>query len=137
MSKGGAPLSKFTPERVDAIIADIGDFVPYKIAAESNGIAEVTFYDWIKNGVRDFLDGKESEYTRLVKSLRNIEKNRIKQLSRNIHESEKGHKGAEWILEHSFWRYFSANAAVVEFNRRLDAMEQNNAGKKEMDSKCD
>lgn len=131
-----AQLSKFTPERVKAILADIADHIPYKIAAESNGIADSTFYDWIYTGVGHFRDDIESDYTRMVESLRTIEKKKVKELVETVKKSGKGHKGAEWTLEHVFWKYFSSNAAIKEFDARLTKMEEKNSAK-EVDSKGD
>ena len=121
--KAGRLLSKFTPERTKAILADIAEYVPYKIAAESNGIADSTWYDWLYNGVRDMKLGIESDYTRLVESLRDIEKDRIKELTKDTRTSEKGHKGAEWVLERVFWKHFSSSVPVMEFEERLLKLE--------------
>lgn len=125
MAKNKGPaLTKFTPDRVKLILQDISDHVPYKIAAEANGIGESTFYDWLLNGARDFKAGIDSDYTRLVESLRTVERERIKDLVGNVRDSSNGHKGAQWTLEHVFWRHFSSNAAVIDFNERLSKIEE-------------
>lgn len=119
----GAVITKFTPERVSRILNDIKDCIPYKIAAESNGIANATLYDWIDNGIRDFNAGIESDYTKLVEALREIEKSKINKLLRNIENEKKGHKGAEWMLQTVFWKHFSSNAATIDLNERLEKLE--------------
>lgn len=118
------PITKFKPERVKAILDDIKRGVPYVIAAEKNGIHESTFRDWRKNGRRDLLAQVESDYATLVRSLREIEAQRISASLVDIRGSEKGHRGKEWELERSFWRYFSSKAVEIEVNERLDNLEE-------------
>ncbi len=125
---GGRPITKFKPERVEAILNEIKKGIPYVIAAEMHGIHESTFRDWRRNGRRDILEQIDSDYAKLVRSLREIEGNRIAMNISTIRESEKGHRGKEWELERSFWRYFSAKASEIELNERVEALEDKKGG---------
>lgn len=131
----GRPITKFKKERVNAILSDIKKGVPYTVAAEKNGIHESTFRDWRRNGRRDMLSQIESDYSKLVRSLREIEAERISKNIAEIRESEKGHRGKEWELERSFWRYFSAKAAEIELNERVEALENKKEDSKIEDKK--
>jgi hypothetical protein len=117
------PHDKFTPERVNKILADIGEYVPYKIAAEANGIHIDTFKEWLLQGVFDLKHGIESEHAKMASSLRNIEMNKIKENTGKIGKGKYGHKGSEWLLERVFWKYFTQSAADKEFEERLSALE--------------
>lgn len=125
---GGRPITKFTPERVEAILNEIRRGIPYVIASEMHGIHESTFRDWRRNGRRDILAQVESDYAKLVRSLREIEGERIANNLLEIRDSEKGHRGKEWELERSFWRYFSAKASEIELNERVEALESQKGG---------
>lgn len=120
----GPPLSKFKPERVAKILKDIGQGVPYKIAAESNGVADATFYDWMSKGMADLRQEIVSDYTAMVEALREIEKERIIRNQSNIENSPDGHEGAKWVLERCFWKYFSSKAPEIEFEERLSSIER-------------
>ena len=70
--KGGRP-TKFNQGRVEAILEAISRYVPYRIAAEANGIGERTFYHWLKQGIEDIEKGVDSDFSRFLQSLRKIE----------------------------------------------------------------
>ena len=110
-------------EVIDLILADIKRGAPNKHAAEANGISEVLFYYWIKQGVLDLTYGVDSIHARLVKSLRKIEQEEIIECRSAIKETDKGHKGAEWTLEHVYWRQFSSNAPAIDLNERMERLE--------------
>jgi hypothetical protein len=115
---------KFSQPIADGIIKDIANGVPYKISCESFGISYSTFRSWLQNATRDQNEGKETIYTQFLSSLRNVQKNIISNHVSAISESDKGHKGKEWILERSYWQYFSSKAAEMELNERVEALEQ-------------
>lgn len=122
-SKNGRP-TKFNAKIADAIVKDIADHVPYKIAAQANGICERTLYYWMDRGLSDMENDLQSDYRHFLQSLRVIEVNKIKQHISKIETTEKGHKGSQWILEHVFWRYFSSSVATIELNERLEKLER-------------
>lgn len=120
--KGGRP-TKFNPERIRSILHSISQHVPYRIAAQANGIGERTLYYWLKQGIDDMNNDIDSDYSRFLQSLSNIEQERIIGCIKLIEESHKGHRGCQWLLEHVFWKYFSSNTANIEFNERLTRLE--------------
>ena len=118
---------KITSHISEAILNAITEHIPYKIASESNGICERTFYNWLKKGSVDMEQGIESEFSQLLQSLRKIEANKIEMHLKKISETSKGHRGSQWILEHVFWRYFSSSTAIIELNERLERIENKHA----------
>lgn len=122
--KGGRP-TKFEQGRVDAILEAISRHVPYRMAAEANGVGERTFYYWLKQGIEDIENGVDSDFSRFLQSLRKIESNRITEYTENILKTSKGHKGCQWVLEHVFWKYFSSSAPIIELNKRFEQLERN------------
>lgn len=130
-------------EKLDLILKDISNGCTNRHAALSNGISERHFYEMIKQGVCDLESGYESLYSYLAQSLAEIEKKEISLCRKQILNDEKGHKGAEWTLEHAYWRYFGSNAANIEMNERLEKLESkrngdsSNEGEKELDSGSD
>jgi len=121
---GGRP-SKLNEERMNAILDDISHHVPYKIAAQANGIAERTLYHWIERGHADMENSIESDYSKFLHALARIKTDIIKHHVENIISSSKGHKGSQWILEHVFWQYFSSNVGIIELNERIEKLEKN------------
>lgn len=115
---------KFDTPTTNAILKDIAEGIPYRVAAESNGVAHSTMKYWISQGTKDLLEGKNSYHAQFLTSLREVEKKNIKRHMNNIQSDEKSHKGSEWVLERSFWQYFSAKAAEVDLDERLTALEQ-------------
>ena len=115
---------KFDKPTSDAILKDIEDEVPYELACESNGVGYTTFRLWIANGARDVENGKNSYYAQFLKAIRDIQKKRVTKHLKNVKISEGGHKGAQWMLERAYWKYFSPNIADIELNERVQALEQ-------------
>ena len=123
MSKIGRP-TKFTPERRAAILESIKARIPYQIAAEANGICEDTLYDWINHGIRDRKAGIDSDFARFSEDLKKIEQELIKKHLERIDYNEERWQAQAWILERRWWKHFSPNAAVLDFNKRLERMER-------------
>lgn len=114
---------------------------PVKYAAESNQLTKQQFYNIINQGLCDIEnDNLDTLPVFLVDSLRTIERDDVIRCLSDIRENDKGHKGAEWILEHKYWREFGANAQIKELSDDIDKLKQKkdelNNGKetKEMDS---
>lgn len=116
-------FQKITQETIDAILKDIQEGSPNKHAAESNGISESHFYNLISQGIVDIEYGlNDSLQAKMVVSLRIIEKKEIKECRKKIKNSRFSHKGAEWILQHSYWRYFSNNSPVRELADEIERL---------------
>jgi len=115
--------SKFTPERRAAILKDIGDRIPYEFAAEANGISEETLYDWLRSGKRDRDAGIDSEFAKFSEDLKAIERKKIRHHLEKIEQNPERWQADAWILERRWWKQFSPNAAVLDFNKRLERME--------------
>lgn len=131
-------IMKFSQPVAEAILKDITDEVPYEIAAESNGVAYPTFKLWITNGKRDLLAGKKTYYSQFLTAVRDIQKNRVKKHLNRVQDAENGHKGAQWILEKAYWKYFSAKTAEIELHERVSELEDkkatNDVGKTKTDA---
>lgn len=135
------PFRKLTKELVDILVKDIAEGSTQVLAAESNGLTESIFYIWRAQGKVDIDVGNDSLCAYLVKSLANVKKKEVKRCRAEIASSDRGHKGAEWTLEHAYARDFSGNAVVQEFNHELeefkDKLAQGKNDGKQMDSKSD
>jgi hypothetical protein len=118
------PPRSLTDEAIANILKDIEEGSPKKHAAESNGVSESGLHLAIKQGITDINAGEhDSRYARLVKSLREIEKAEIKWCRQRIKESDKGHKGAEWTLEHAYWRQFCGDAKILQLAKEVDELK--------------
>lgn len=118
---------KFDQQKVNGILKDIENGIPFKISCESYEISYSTFKTWIENGVRDLLDNKSTYYTQFLASLREVQKRVIEKNQKKIASNEKSHKGAEWLLERSYWQYFSARVADLELEERISKLEEKKA----------
>lgn len=120
-NKKSYPFRTVTQEKIDAILEAIKEGAPNKYAAEANGISESHFYNLINQGICDFNhDVLDSLPARLVVSLRNIEMEEIISCKKDIRVSEKGHRGAEWTLEHAYWRTFSSDGNIRELAEDIE-----------------
>jgi hypothetical protein len=116
---------KVNQERIDQILYWIKQGSPIKYAAESNGITKTHFYNLVKQGLCDMdHDIHDSIHARLVNSLRSIERDDVISCLYDIRHNDKGHKGAEWILEHKYWREFGGNAQIKELSDDIEKLKQ-------------
>lgn len=128
---------KFDLPTTEAILQDLRDEIPYKFAAESNGVAMSTLQLWLDNGMKDLREGKsESNYAQFLLAVRKIEKERVKRHLSNIGSDGKSHRGSEWILERSFWKHFG-KAAEIELNERVEKLENKKANDNVVETKAD
>lgn len=125
---GGGQPTKLTPEREAAILDSISRHVPYAVAALANGIHPDTLYEWLNRAKRDMKEQKITIYTKFSESLNKIEQDFMDKLTSEINSCCKNWQAKAWILERRHWKHYSQNAAVIEFNRRLDEMEANQKG---------
>ena len=121
-----------TEERMAAILRDVARGIPKKYAAESNCITESSFYNAIRQGLTDIAhDETDTRWAHMVVSLRKIESEEIAWCRKSIKESEKSHKGAEWTLEHAYWREFCGDAKIIQLAEEVDELKSEKANEKE------
>jgi len=122
-NKRGYLFKKLNKPLIDSIVKDIAEGSTQKLAAESHLISERIFYNWIKQGECDLYEDKESLCTYLVQSLANVKKKEVKWCREKAKNAEKGHKGAEWTLEHAYQKDFSANVAIQELAQEVEELK--------------
>jgi hypothetical protein len=120
---GAGRPTKFTPDRIHAIILDIAHCIPHKLAAESNGICEDTLYSWINKGMEDLKNDIDSDYAKFSVSIKRAETSRIRTHIGNIAERVDKWQADAWILERRWWKYYGQSAAVIEMQKRLERLE--------------
>jgi hypothetical protein len=117
------PMRKLNKKLIDKIVKDISEGSPHCYAAEANGITESIFYVWLDQGKIDVVHGDDSLCAYLVESLAKIKQKEINKCRKAIVSSKKGHKGAEWTLEHAYWRQYSSNVAAIELSKEIQEMK--------------
>lgn len=135
------PFRKLSKELVDIIVQDLKEGSTQKLASESNGITNRIFDIWRKQGEIDLEHKNDSLCAYLVLSLAKIRQQEVKWCRSVIKKHKKGHKGAEWTLEHAYWRSFGNKAEVIELAEEIQNFQsQHGMGRddeNEMDSKSD
>lgn len=118
------PFRKLTKELIDILCDDIERGSPHKFAAEANGATEAIFNIWRNQGVVDI---EHEQYDTLpaylVASLAKIKQKEVQWCRKAIKSRHKGHKGAEWTLEHAYWQHYSNNAPVQELQKEFDELK--------------
>lgn len=121
VKKHNYPPRKLTQEKLDKILFDVREGAPYKYAAESNFISERHFYYMMLQGIVDIENDKmQTIYAQLVQGLRDIEMAEIKECRKNIKSKAKGHRGAEWTLEHVYWKTYGTDAKLMELAKEIE-----------------
>jgi hypothetical protein len=115
--------TKFTSERCASIIDAVSHRIPYKLAAESNGICMDTLYEWFKIGRKHNEENIESEYSLFSEALKRAEMQRVRKHTDNISERPERWQADAWILERRWHMYFGPNAQLNELNERLNKVE--------------
>lgn len=114
---------KVNQQMLDAILEDIRKGSPRKHAAEANGISRRHFHHLIAQGILDLEFGKiDTIHARLARSLRQIEQEEIQWCREKARFSEDGHKGAQWTLEHAYWRDFGKDANSKELAEEIEQL---------------
>jgi hypothetical protein len=114
-----------TQEKIDAVLKDISEGSTKKHASEANGISCRHFHYLIAQGIVDIeWDKPHTMCANLVRSLRKIEQNEIKWCRNATREHEDGHKGAQWTLEHAYWRYFGKDANAKELAEEIERLRE-------------
>lgn len=119
---GGRP-PKYTPERLERILQDIADRIPYEFAAEANGIDESTLYDWINKGKLDNQNDLDTPLAQFSKDIKRIEANKIKYHMQKISDNVERWQSDAWVLERRFYKHFGANVLQKEQEERLSKLE--------------
>lgn len=132
------PFRTVNKKVIDGIVQEIKEGATNRHAALVNGISPRHLYNLIAQGILDIECEKyETLPAHLVLSLSKIESIEIKECKKDIRASEKGHKGAEWILEHAFWRHFGKDAVAKEVSEQLELLrdEIKNGSKQNAENK--
>lgn len=115
--------TKFTPERRASIISDISRRIPYRLAAEANGICEATFFDWMNTAKVHQLEGIDSDYTRFSESIKRAELTRVLEHTDMIAAKPERWQADAWLLERRWPDLFGASVLLSELNNRLSNLE--------------
>lgn len=118
------PFKKLNKELIDNIVKDIEEGSTHKYASQANNITESIFNIWRKQGEMDIAFENDSLCAYLVVSLAKIKQKEIKKCRKMIKDAKKGHKGAEWTLEHAYWREYGSNAPVRELAEEIEALRE-------------
>ena len=110
-------------EAKDGIIESIRARVPYAVAAEANGVREGILYSWLRKGFSAKRDGKPNAYTEFAQAIKKIEQEKITEHLNAVNATPERWQAHAWILERRWWKHFSPQAALIEMNKRLDAMD--------------
>lgn len=113
-----------TDEQIDKIISDVKRGSPKKYACLANGVSERHFYYMVDQGKCDIHHGNLStKCARIVQSLYSIDQDKIISCCTDIRKHKSGHKGAQWILEHFYWREFSGDAKLMMMAEELEKLK--------------
>lgn len=121
--------TKFTPERCAAIIDAISHRIPYELAAEANGIAEKTLYNWLDQGYKDQLEELDTPYSDFLQSIKRVEMTKVRLHSDIIAERPERWQADAWLLERRWPKYYGSNVLLKELNERMTKMEGVQHGK--------
>lgn len=108
------PFKKLTKKLVDILVKDISEGSTHKLAALSNGITPRIFDIWRNQGEIDVEHEVDSLCAYLVLSLNKAKQKEVKACRTDIRISPKGHIGAQWTLEHAYWREYGNDAKAME-----------------------
>src|SRR3990167_933993 len=125
---------KISDERINKIVDSISSNCPYQVAAWGAGICETTLFDWLKTGKEDIANDIDSLYSRLAKSVKEAEHNKMKDHLSVIQSAtdgeEKNWQARAWILERRWRQYFGQDAAqLAEIKQMHSEMKEMTKGK--------
>lgn len=117
------PSLKVTKQVIDSILSEIEKGGTRRHSSEANGITDRHFQYLLQQGKCDMEHANYSTiYAYLVLSLRKIELIEIQHCRKSIKELKKGHKGAQWTLEHVYWRDFGPNTETKELSEEMEQL---------------
>jgi hypothetical protein len=108
------PFKKLSKKLIDKLVNDIQQGSTHILAAESNGLTEAILSIWRKQGKIDLEHEQDTLCSYLVKSLAKVKQDEVIWCRKSTKKSDKGHKGAEWTLEHAYQKDFSNNPIIRE-----------------------
>ncbi len=114
------PFKKLNKKLIESLCKSIKKGSPVCYAAESLGITERIFYIWVQQGRIDIDLQEDTLPASLVQSLAKIHEDEIQWCRQSIKSNEKGHKGAEWTLEHAHWRQFGTSAPILQLAQEME-----------------
>jgi hypothetical protein len=115
--------SKFTPERVEAILKSVSERIPYRFAALANGLSEKGLYAWIKEGKHHIENDIQSPKADFVIKLNQLEQERIQGHMESLAKGKKNWQSQAWILERRWWKDFTTHGHLRDLNKLLEEME--------------
>jgi hypothetical protein len=124
------PFRKLNKNLIDSIIGDIKRGSTRKLASLSNGVTPRIFDIWRNQGELDVEHEVDSLCAYMVLSLSKVRQEEVISCIENIKISDKGHRGAEWILEHAYWREFGKDANIKELADELQKFKEEFKGVK-------
>ncbi len=127
------PFRKLNKKLVDDIVKDINAGSTHKLASQSNGITHRIFDIWHQQGRIDIEHEVDSLCAYLVLSLSKVKQKEIVWCRDQIKNSDKGHKGAEWTLEHAHWRDYGSAAPTLELAQELEDLKNSLGANKDGD----
>jgi hypothetical protein len=116
--------TKVNKRVIDAILSEIEKGGTRRHSSESNGITDRHFQYLLQQGKCDLEhSNNDTLCAYLVLRLRKIELTEIQECRKAIKELKKGHKGAQWTLEHVYWQDFGSNAEVKELADEIEKLK--------------
>lgn len=122
--KRAQPLKPDTVEKMKLIIKSVAKGIPIKMACLAKGLHESHFYNFINQGIVDLKANEPTIHAKVVESFSSMQENFVNGCLEDIRNSDKGHRGAEWTLERSYWRYFSASVPTTELSAQLEELKK-------------
>lgn len=122
------PFKKLNEKLIDSVVKDIARGSTHKLAAQVNGITPRIMQIWVKQGDIDVEHEIDSLCARLVRSLAKVKQAEVVDCREKIKESDKGHKGCEWTLEHAYWREFGKDANIKALSDEIAELREETKG---------
>lgn len=128
-------MRKLNDELIDKIVSDVERGSTLNLTSLTNGFTYDILKMWRRQGKLDLENDINSLCARLVTALGSVMQGTVISCFEDIRYNPKGHKGAEWILEHYYQEEFGKDKEIRELkellDERLDAINEKIARKKE------
>ena len=122
--KKSQPLKPETVNKMKLIIESVARGIPISVACLAKGLHESHFYNFINQGIVDLAAEEDTIHAKLVESFKTKQENFIAGCMDDIRTSDKGHRGAEWTLERSYWKYFSSAVPNIELMEQIEDLKK-------------
>ena len=128
----GAPC-KLNAETKQRILTALQKGAAYEIAANYAGISYNTFRSWMMKGEEQEGQTDGDEFLEFFRDVKKVEAFAACKWLEKIDEAANAQwQAAAWKLERRYYKHYSNQAAVLDFNDRLTKMEQD-SGKETKD----